>query len=298
MTLELIAPAKLNLALEVISRRADGYHEVASLMQTIDLADRVRLTEAEDIELSIAGDMVLNVPSEGPRNLAYAAAVAMREVSGRSDLGVRIQLEKNIPAGAGLGGGSSDAAAVLRGLNQLWGLNHNVMLLESLAQRLGSDVTFFLHGGTALVSGRGERVEELPDAGVTDFTLFVSPVEIEDKTRVMYSMITPADFTDGRRAQVAAESVRRGLALAETDYVNAFDRHVSQAVPPMGRAMQYCRDAGLAVIASGSGPGFFSPVAPNDIRRLVLTHLEREYDVAAIACRSLTRAEAMAVREV
>jgi 4-diphosphocytidyl-2-C-methyl-D-erythritol kinase len=298
VTLELVASAKLNLTLEVLGKRPDGYHEIVSVMQTIDLADRVRLSEAEDIELSITGDMVLNVPAEGPRNLAYAAAVAMREVSGRSDLGVRIELEKNIPAGAGLGGGSSDAAAVLRGLNQLWGLGHNVMLLESLARRLGSDVAFFLHGGSALVSGRGEDVEELPDIDALDFTLFTSPVEIEDKTRVMYSKITSSDFSDGHRAHVAAETVRRGLPLAETEYLNAFDRHITDAVPPMGRAMQYCRDAGLTVIASGSGPGFFSPVALGDIRSLVLTHLEREYDVAAVACRSLYRADAMTVREV
>jgi 4-diphosphocytidyl-2-C-methyl-D-erythritol kinase len=298
MTLELIAPAKLNLALEVLSRRADGYHEIASLMQTIDLADRVRLSKADDIELVVSGDKMLGVPVEGPSNLAYRAAIAMREVSGRLDLGARIELEKNIPAGAGLGGGSSDAAAVLRGLNRLWALQLDVPTLEHVAASLGSDVPFLLHCGTAIANGRGERIEALPDAEAIEFTLFVSPVEIEDKTRRMYAMLTAADFTDGHRVQVAAETVRRGLPLAETDYVNAFDKHVAGAVPPLGRAMAYCRDAGLLVIASGSGPGFFSPVALTDLRPLVLSHLEREYDVTAVAVRSLSRADALAIREV
>src|SRR3990172_8418635 len=128
MPIELIAPAKVNLALEVTGRRPDGYHELVSVAQTIDLADPVVLDLATTIELEVAGEKLLGVPLEGPRNLAYRAALSLPPVApaaggGRAHLGARIRLEKEIPAGMGLGGGSSDAAAVLRGLNRLWRLD-------------------------------------------------------------------------------------------------------------------------------------------------------------------------------
>jgi 4-diphosphocytidyl-2-C-methyl-D-erythritol kinase len=298
MALELIAPAKLNLILEVTGRRPDGYHDIASVMQTINLADRVRLEPAAAIEIELVGEELLGVPREGPRNLAYAAAQALAEAAGRTDLGARIELEKQIPAGVGLGGGSSDAAAVLRGLNRLWGLDLELEALCEVAAFVGSDVPFFLLGGTAHVTGRGERVEPLPDARELELSLFLSEVELEDKTRRMYGTLTPADFTDGRRARVAAESIRRGLPLAESDLYNAFDRHVAEVAPPLVGALALCRDAGLAIVAAGSGPGLFSPTPLAAVPRLLLHELERDWGVRAVACRSLARAEATATREV
>jgi 4-diphosphocytidyl-2-C-methyl-D-erythritol kinase len=296
VSLELLAPAKLNLCLEVLSRRADGYHEVATVMQTLDLADSVRLRPAPAIELSVTGDQVLGVPLEGPRNLAYKAAVALAAAAGRADLGAEIVLEKRIPAGMGLAGGSTDAAAVLRGLNQFWDLGFDEPALESVAAGVGSDVAFFLHGGTALAAGRGERVEALPDLQPSEYVLFTSPTEIEDKTRRMYALLTPSDFSDGHKAEVAAAAVRRGLPLAETDYANAFDRHIGEVAPHLAAAMAYCRDAGLRVLTAGSGPGFFSPLALSRVPSLLLRHLEHEWGVAATGCRSLDRARALAVR--
>jgi 4-diphosphocytidyl-2-C-methyl-D-erythritol kinase len=297
MTLELLAPAKLNLCLEVLGRRGDGYHEVVSVMQTVDLADTVRLTEASTIELSVGGEQMAGVPLEGPRNLAYRAAVALAAEAGRRELGASIELVKNIPGGMGLGGGSTDAAAVLRGLNRLWGLGLELSVLERTAASVGSDVAFFLHGGTALVTGRGEIVEPLPDAQPDDYTLFLAPFEIEDKTRRMYSVLSPADYTDGHRAGVVAGSIRHGLSLAETDYFNAFDRNIGEVAPPMAQAMSYCRESGLPVLATGSGPGFFAPVPLAEVSTLLLRHIEHEWDVTALACRSLSRAEALTLHE-
>lgn len=298
MTLELAAPAKLNLTLEVLGGRTDGYHEIASVMQTIDLCDRVRLEDAPTIEIDVDGERTLGVPLEGPRNLAYSAALALREVAGRQGLGARIRLEKRIPAGLGLGGGSSDAAAVLRGLNRLWLLGLDEQALINVAPGVGSDVTFFLTGGTALVRGRGEKAEALPDGEPLSFTLFICDLELEDKTRRMYSMLSPADFTDGRRTKVTAETLRRGLPLNETDLVNAFDRHIGELVPTLAAAMGACRDAGLAVVATGSGPGFFTCTRLDAIPHLLLRDLDREWGVSAIACRSLRRADATAISEV
>lgn len=320
MTLELIAPAKLNLTLEVLGRRADGYHEIASVMQTIDLADRVRLSESDSLELVVAGEQTLGVPLEGPRNLAYRAAQALAEAAGDAELGARIELEKRVPAGMGLGGGSSDAAAVLRGLDKLWHLNLGIEGLTPVAARVGSDVAFFLHGGSALVTGRGEVVEPIeepsrdelipqPDGwevvgtdaivkGQGDaFTLFVSDVELEDKTRRMYSELTPSDYTDGRRTHITAESLRRGLPLSQSDLINAFDRHIAEVAPPLGRAMALCRQWDIGVMAAGSGPGFFSMMPLDAMPETLLRELERDYDVRALACRALGREQALAVIE-
>ncbi len=254
VTLELIAPAKLNYVLEVTGRRPDGYHELVSLMQTISVVDRVLLDEASDIDIEVLGEQLMGVPLEGPSNLAYAAAHALAQAANRNDLGVHIELDKQIPAGMGLGGGSSDAAAVLRGLNRLWGLDMSVEELMAVGAGVGSDVPFFIAGGAALITGRGEHVEALPDGESRRLTLFVSEIEIDDKTRRMYSMLSPADFTDGHKARVAAESVRRGLHLAESELYNAFDRHIGQVAAPLEGALMLCRDAELAVLAAGSGP--------------------------------------------
>lgn len=298
MTIELVAPAKLNLALEITGRRPDGYHELVTVMQTIDLCDTVRVSEAKVLELSIDGDALRRVPREGPRNLAFAAGQALAAAAGDATLGAHIELHKHIPAGMGLGGGSTDAAAVLRGLNRLWRLDFNDEQLCEVGARVGSDVPFFIHAGAALVTGRGEHVEPLPDGLAMPLTLFVADVDIVDKTQRMYGLITPADFSDGRKARVLAGSVRGGVPLASTDLVNAFDSHIARAAPQVGRAMALCREAGIAVFACGSGPGFFSPTPFDDLPPLLARELEHEWGVRAIACRTLGRAESTRAHEV
>ena len=149
-------PAKVNLTLEVLGKRDDGYHEIASVMQAVSLFDTLTLSLAEDVQL------IADVPELGTRdNLVYRAAELIKRVK-RVDEGVEIRLNKGIPIAAGMGGGSSDAAATLLGLNLLWGLSLDTKELEGLAAQLGSDVPFFLSGGSALAEGRGERITPLP----------------------------------------------------------------------------------------------------------------------------------------
>src|SRR5947209_3944763 len=162
MSLELLAPAKVNLTLEVLGRRSDGYHEIVTLIQTIDLCDALILAAGHGIELEVVGDAVAGVP-EGEANLAAKAAHSLKSEAGRTDLGAHIRLAKQIPAAMGLGGGSSDAAAVLRGLNQLWDLRFTTDHLARVAATLGSDVPFFLYCGTAVCRGHGEIVEPMAD---------------------------------------------------------------------------------------------------------------------------------------
>lgn len=152
------APAKINLSLDVLRKRDDGYHEVKMIMTTIDLADRIELEEQEENKISILSHNRF-VPDD-ERNLAYQAAKLLKERFGVKK-GVSILISKVIPVAAGLAGGSSDAAATLRGLNKLWNLGLSLDELAELGAEIGSDVSFCVYGGTAIATGRGEIIEPI-----------------------------------------------------------------------------------------------------------------------------------------
>lgn len=153
--ISLKAPAKINLYLYVLGKRPDGYHDIESLMQAIDLCDEITLEKSDTIELTCSDP---SIPS-GPENLAFKAAALLQ--SRFYFPGVRINLVKNIPSGAGLGGGSSDAAFVMRGILRLYGLQPSADELSEIAASVGSDVPFFLTRGQALIGGRGEIVKPM-----------------------------------------------------------------------------------------------------------------------------------------
>ncbi|MBX3395564.1 MAG: 4-(cytidine 5'-diphospho)-2-C-methyl-D-erythritol kinase [Phycisphaerae bacterium] len=160
--IEFSPPAKINLALAVRGRRDDGFHEIESWVVKLDWTDRLWLAPSDALTLEISGagaDSAIGVPG-GPDNLVCKAAIAMAQAANRP-AEVAIQLTKFIPAGAGLGGGSSDAACTLIGLNELWNLNWSVERLAELGAALGSDVPFFLHRGPMFMAGRGERLSAL-----------------------------------------------------------------------------------------------------------------------------------------
>ncbi len=153
------APAKINLALDVLHKRPDGYHEVEMVMTTIDLADRIQLKTTRQREIRITSHT--NYIPNDHRNLAYQAAQLLMQRYPVSE-GVEISIDKQIPIAAGLAGGSSDAAATLRGLNKLWNLGLSMDELAILGAEIGSDVSFCVYGGTALATGRGEIIKKLP----------------------------------------------------------------------------------------------------------------------------------------
>ena len=167
------AYAKINLGLKVLKRRPDGYHDILSVLQTVDLSDSLRFEPAEGGAIEVACED-RHIPA-GRGNLAYQAAEAMQAVCREQKArGVRIDLRKQIPVGAGLGGGSSDAAAVLLALDRAWELNLSRGELGAIALGLGSDVGFFLQQGTAIVSGRGDKMRYVQWDG--EFTyLLVDP---------------------------------------------------------------------------------------------------------------------------
>ncbi|EFI68410.1 4-(cytidine 5'-diphospho)-2-C-methyl-D-erythritol kinase [Lysinibacillus capsici] len=152
------APAKINLTLDVLYKRPDNFHEVEMVMTTVDLADRISLESREDgvIQITSTDNFVPN----DHRNFAYQAARLIKDTYGIRQ-GVSITIEKEIPIAAGLAGGSSDAAATLKGLNELWDLGLSIDELAELGAKIGSDVSFCVYGGTALATGRGEKIKEL-----------------------------------------------------------------------------------------------------------------------------------------
>jgi len=159
-------PAKINWSLYVLGKRDDGYHNIISLMQCVDLHDTITLQPSAAIELHT--DM--KIPAE--QNLVFKAALALREAAGTT-LGARIHLKKDIPSGAGLGGGSSDAAYALIGLNRLWGLELETDTLKRIGASLGSDVPFFFDSPAALAQGRGEMLFPEHISGSLKLLLFL-----------------------------------------------------------------------------------------------------------------------------
>jgi 4-diphosphocytidyl-2-C-methyl-D-erythritol kinase len=249
--LELSAAAKVNLALEVLSRRPDGYHEIATVMQTVDLSDRLVLEDADVLEVRTSTP---GVPTD-ERNLAYRAAAVLREAAGIA-CGARITLDKRIPVAAGLGGGSTDAAATLLGLNRLWGLRWPAERLEELAVGLGMDVPFFLRGGAALGTGRGERL--IPLGTATLALVLVNP-RFAVSTADMYGRVTPAMYSDGARAQDAAGALEsRGAGRVAASLYNGLEIAARAAYPQIGQMQAALVAAGaLGATMSGSGPTVF-----------------------------------------
>ena len=161
--------AKINLTLDVIGKRADGYHDLKSVMQTISIRDDVEIDVDTDMPWSLECSME-GIPEDN-RNLAWKAAEVFYQVTGLTTTGITIRIQKRIPTEAGLGGGSADAAAVLRALNKHYGNPLSILALAEVGGQVGSDVPFCVLCGTAMVEGRGERIRKLPDFPVCLFVV-------------------------------------------------------------------------------------------------------------------------------
>ena len=254
--LTLKAPAKVNLTLEVLGRREDGYHDIASIIQTIDLHDTLTLEPESDITFECSSPDLVH-----SNNLVLRAARLLKAEAG-SDLGAHIRLDKKIPVAAGLGGGSSDAAATLRGLNQLWRLGLPVDELIPIATRLGSDVPFFLSGGTAMVQGRGERVRTLPPIDIEWLLVLAPPIHIGDKTATVYSSLSPSNHTKGHLSRKLEARIRGGGDVPPQLLFNVFDEVAPEVFPGLnGYWESLVSLAAREVHVAGSGPSLFAPVS-------------------------------------
>jgi 4-diphosphocytidyl-2-C-methyl-D-erythritol kinase len=268
--LTVLAPAKINLHLEVLGLRPDGYHELAMVMQAIDLTDRLHLRRRDDGQLSLSCDRV-ELPTDGS-NLILRAAELLRRHSGRKDLGAHLALQKRIPIGAGLAGGSSDGAAALKGLDRLWELDLGDAILQALAAELGSDVPFCLDGGTQLCFGRGELLEPLACGASSDWAVLlikdpgasVSTPWAYGRCRELrgdFYLESEADFEQRRGALRSGPLLKawrgeRPLPPLRNDLQSVVEPE--QASVREGLALLRRSEGALAVAMSGSGPSLFA----------------------------------------
>jgi len=251
------AHAKINLTLEILGRRADGFHNLASVMQTVSLHDTVTLSPASDVQIECDDG---SIPDEA--NLALLAARALRARTD-SKQGARITLQKRIPVAAGLGGGSSDAAAVLTGLNHLWGTGLEHAELAEVAAEIGSDVPFFLTGGTALVQGRGEDVAPLPSAHIDWLVILAPEIEIPGKTAALFARVDSGHLTRGVLAHKLAGRIRGGGDTPPEFLFNGFDALAPEVFPAWGEYLDGFRAVGAREITlCGAGPAMFA-LAPS-----------------------------------
>ena len=249
--MELPAFAKINLVLEVLGRRPDGYHEVSTVLQTVDLADRITVGPADALQVHCSDPSL-----EGESNIVWQAAVALAELKGVRPR-AHIFIEKHIPVGMGLGGGSSDAATALLALNRLWDTYLTTEELAQIAGGLGADVSFFLWGGTALASGKGEEIQALPPLPSTPITLICPNATIPNKTASLYSALTPDDFSGGESTRRLAEILVAGKFVGDGVY-NVFDGVAPGVFPELDNLQQ--RVSALTNSRphlSGSGPALF-----------------------------------------
>ncbi|MCM8765533.1 MAG: 4-(cytidine 5'-diphospho)-2-C-methyl-D-erythritol kinase [Candidatus Omnitrophica bacterium] len=268
--LEIKSPAKLNLYLQVIKKRKDGYHELITLFERIDLFDRIVLEKARKIELLVYGREV----PRGKDNLAYRSAEFLSQKLGKT-LGVRMKIFKKIPPGGGLGGGSSNAASVLLGLNQLYELGLRREELFSLGKDLGADVNFFLSGENfALGYGRGERISRL-EIKTRLWHLLIYP-GFSISTREIYAGISEIGLTKGAPdVKILIEYLeKRDLEKAGKLFFNSLEPVVWKKYPFLySWKKKLLKTPAKAVLLSGSGSSIFA-LYP---RRKEVEEIEREW---------------------
>jgi 4-diphosphocytidyl-2-C-methyl-D-erythritol kinase len=250
-TLSLLAPAKVNLFLEVLGKRPDGYHDLETLMVAVDLRDQLEFWPDESLTLT-CDDPGLTC---GPDNLVLKAAERLRQVANYRG-GVRIRLEKRIPMQAGLGGGSSDAAATLKGLNRLWKLGLPDAELARLGGEVGSDVAFFFSPGAAWCTGRGEKVEPVTMGRQLDFVLACPGVGLST-ANVFRRVSVPAKPQSG-------EMLRRAVEHGDVEEIgrrlhNRLQEPAEALCPAVREAREKLQKAGPAgALMTGSGSAVFA----------------------------------------
>lgn len=248
--------AKINLTLDVLGLRSDGYHALKSVMQTVSLCDDV------EIDVGTARPWRLKCEAEGvpldERNLAWKAAKVFFEATGIEPDGIEIRMVKRIPSQAGLGGGSSDAAAVFRALNRHYGMPMTMQELADLSAKVGSDVPFCVLGGTVMVEGRGEFVRSL--TAVPKCYIVICKPEFPVSTPALYRKIDECEIEKRPDNDAMEEAILAGnLAAIAENVHNVFDPIVAAEHPEIEHIKSVCADCGaLAQQMSGSGSATFA----------------------------------------
>lgn len=282
-TLVARAYAKVNLGLEILGKRDDGYHELRTILQTVELHDELSFRrEGEGITLT-TNDAAIGV---GPENLVHRAATLLAETASTPGLGATIHVEKNVPAGKGLGGGSADAAVTLLALDALWDLHTPTRDLHHLAASIGMDVPFFLYGGTALAVGRGDEVYPLAIGGDWPIVLILPDFSIS--TAAAYSSLILTKPRSGLTLQHfvwRSPSVRDRLGTL----VNQFEGATGSYASKIEEYKRVLLDRGaIAAMMSGSGSAVFGVFQDEHSAQSVAKSLTRE-GLSAVATKTLAR---------
>ena len=283
--LRTVAPAKLNLTLEILGKREDGFHDLISVVQTLDFADDVVLAPAASGRAPVSGSSVeFRDPAGRPLPAPAAELIArtwqrLSQHCGRDLPGV-VRVTKRLPIAGGLGGGSSNAAAFLRLADRFWDLRLSPGDQSHLAAQAGSDVPLFLHGGTLLIEGRGERITPLPDAGHASpdhaspdhaspdhdspDTAWLGLLHTPElplpaaKTATMFSALRPRHFSDGARSRALAAKLARGEPPQRDDLTNTFDTVAGEVLLGVAAVRRRFATAAHAVpLLAGAGPSLF-----------------------------------------
>lgn len=265
-----LARAKINLTLDIIGIRSDGYHEVAMIMQTLELADELELKKiSSGIELSMDATGVIsgeNIPCD-EKNLAYRAANEFQRFYGKN-LGISIRLRKKIPVAAGLAGGSADAAAVIRGMNRLYELNLTEKELCAIGERVGSDVPFCIVGGTCFAEGRGEILTRLKPIRKFDVVLAKPDGEISTAWAYKAYDANPAQIHPPTK-EIIAQMERGDYNLAFKSFSNVLEEVALKKIPAIADYKNKFLKAGANVaLMSGSGATVFALTDEKHLERV------------------------------
>ena len=279
--------AKINLCLRVLGKREDGFHELFTVFQTVSLHDEIFFSEGDDVEL-ICTDPRIPVDKG---NLIVKAADLLRKRSG-VDRGASMRLVKRIPAPGGLGGGSSNGAVALIGLSRLWELNVAFEDLLTLAEELGSDVPFFLYGGTAIGTGRGTEIEPASDVE-GKYLLIVTP-DLPISTGMAFESLGARNLTtvEAERILIVCRFEARSLDLRRSELINDMESAVFAAYPEVERVKQTLLDLGAAnALMCGSGASVFAVFDKEETRQTALKALDNEVNWRKFAVTAVSRAE-------
>lgn len=279
--------AKINLNLRVLGKRPDGFHELFTVFQTVSLHDSLSFSENEDIRLTCDDT---SIPTD-QRNLVVKAANLLRERGGIKH-GVSLHLEKRIPAPGGLGGGSSNAAVALIGLSRLWKLDLSADDLQTMACELGSDVPYFLTGGTAIGSGRGTQIEPIEDSQVPHL-LIVSP-NISVSTPDAFKSLDARNLTtsDAERILIVCRFEARKLDMLHSVLTNDMEPAVFAAYPEIERVKHtLLRLGAVGAMMSGSGASVFAVFDKEETRQTALKALGNEANWRKFAVTAVSRTE-------